>query len=238
MEFTSELLSELRFAIDLVVKAFGRKNTCKFWVETRGFKTNVNAAMKKYPIIDGSVPHDNLMNAIKRLSEFHDPYDAVLKYINKKLSYRWDMHAEIDLVAFAFGWENTRKLCIETRGFKTNVKTAMEDYPIIDSSIPHGDLMKAIKRLSECDGTVEDAVSAIREIEYENDDQFFSSFGNMREMVDEYGEETVTKALKKQKQELLLENFKSYRDREHLEATQEHGKKVSRKKAKGETDVD
>jgi hypothetical protein len=75
---------ELELAIDEVAMAFGWKNTRKLWIETRGFTTSLETAIKDYPN-SGLVPEEKLKGYIKQLKDFTDPDNDVLRWINLKI---------------------------------------------------------------------------------------------------------------------------------------------------------
>lgn len=127
-----------------------------------------------------------------------------------------DLMDALERVHLTYGWKNTHKLWIETRGFTTSLKTAMADYPK-SGLVPDGELMKAVEMLRDFPDPGDDVRHTI---EFEmNGYELPNTYDETVECwVDERGEDAVRALLKKQADEQRWEDFKNRRDYERIEA--------------------
>jgi len=130
-----------------------------------------------------------------------------------------DLGIAVDTVAQAFGWKNTKRIWAETRGFKTHVESAINDYPQ-SGAVPEAELKYAFKKLintpdikGEIKGLIDsESVSGYGDDYYSDDDRFGYAVSHG------YVETKTGRRLKAQMQEDLLMRAKTASDCEHLEA--------------------
>jgi len=126
-----------------------------------------------------------------------------------------ELQEAIDNVGMAFGWNNTRKLWFETRGFTTHLESALKDYPKSDL-VDEDELMASIRVLRDFPDPDDDVKYYINE-EIDGDSPATAGT-SIQDLIDMYGEEAIRELLKKQDQEQLWIDFKNKRDYEHIEA--------------------
>jgi len=136
------------------------------------------------------------------------------------MSLSFELELAIDEVAMAFGWKNARKLWIETRGFKTNLESAIKDYPNSGLVQPKK-LAEYIRLMKEFTSPYDEIMIAMdRAIsDLAEGGGFTCSEEAMGDLAYGYEESEDGEALKKKVDEQAWENFKNSRDYEHIEAS-------------------
>jgi len=125
----------------------------------------------------------------------------------------------LDTVAQAFGWENTKRIWAETRGFKTHVESTIADYPR-EIEMSDAELNYALKKLAETpdpDSKVKSTIDI--ELKGGYGDWLTDServFGD--DVIHGYEDSKTGRKLKAQARENLLMKAKTASDAEHLEA--------------------
>jgi hypothetical protein len=127
----------------------------------------------------------------------------------------YELVEALDNVALTYGWKNTRKLWIETRGFTTSLETAMKDYKE-SGIIPRTELLESIQKLKDYPDPYDDV---LHEINFEIANDVPKTAGtSIEEITDMYGETALESLLKTQWQEQRRMDYKNASEFERVEA--------------------
>jgi len=75
---------EIQLAVDELAMEFGWNNLKRLWIETNKFRVNLDSAVKDYTR-SGLVSPKKLIEYVKLLKTFPDPYEEVLYAINSAI---------------------------------------------------------------------------------------------------------------------------------------------------------